>query len=350
MRAAALAALSLTAALTACNEPSAPETDLAAARKPVRQITVTDLQFPGDGAAWDINNAGQIVGDADQFGVWRKGSFHSLALPPNWVFFRAAAVNASAAMVGEGVREGQQGHALLWDNGRLHDLGVLPGDVNSEAHAMNARGDIVGVSRPEQADRDHAVLWRKGQMIPLGALPGDIASEAWGIDDAGRVVGESRPQPWPSTWRPFMWKNGVMTELTELKQPDVAFSYTRDGIVAWKCPDPAGAPKSARRVGVITYIPCPTNAAERKADVLIVDIEDINSSGQAVGTLAVGVWDGEDIRYQVHAYLWWGKERFVLPPMAGQPEVSMEPHAINDRGEIVGHSSITVGATLWTIR
>src|SRR3954453_1993002 len=254
MRTVLLGVLGAAAILTACSEPSAPTGDVMAARQSVRQLTATDLQFPGDGAAWDNNNRGEIVGEADVFGGWRRGQFQPLTLPPHWAFFRAAAINASGAIAGEGVREGQQGHAVLWDNGRLQDLGVLPGDVNSGAHAINARGDIVGVSRPEGADEfNHAVLWRKGQLIALGTLPGDIGSEAWGIDDAGRVVGESRPQGSPSTGRPFMWKNGVMTELTELKQPNVEFTYLRDGIAAWKCPDSGSAPKSVRRVGVITY-------------------------------------------------------------------------------------------------
>jgi hypothetical protein len=133
-----------------------------------------------------------------------------------------------------------------------------------------------------------------------------------------------------------------MTELTELEQPGIGMSFTRDEIAAWKCPDLAGAPKAARRVGVITYIRCPT----RSPDEQIVDIEDINSSGQAVGEV-VRVEPGVGI-VGADGYLWSGGERTVLPEVAGQPAGNVEPHAINDRGEIVGHSF--VGATLWTIK
>jgi probable HAF family extracellular repeat protein len=346
MRKVALGILGTAAILTACSEPLNPTENVMAARQSVRGITATDLTFPGDGQAYDNNNRGEVVGEADIFGVWRRGEFQPLALPPEWDNTSQGAINSSGAIVGWSVREGQQGHAVLWDNGRLQDLGVLPGDVNSEAHAINARDDIVGVSRPEGADElNHAVLWRKGQLIALGTLPGDIGSEAWGIDDAGRIVGESRPQGSPSTWRPFMWKNGVMTELTELKQPNVGFTYLRDGIAAWKCPDAGSVPKSVRRVGVITYIPCPTNAAEQEVGDVIVDIEDVNSSGQAVGI----VWSrGDNDSWQTHGYLWSGGERILLPPVPGHPDVGIEPHAINDRGEVVGHSS--VGATLWKLR
>jgi hypothetical protein len=121
-------------------------------------------------------------------------------------------------------------------------------------------------------------------------------------------------------------------------------------VVAWKCPNASGDPtaKATRHVGVITYIPCPTDAADQSAAVLFVDIEDINSSGQAVGMVWRGVGEDDDFRWDVRGYLWSGGERFLLPPVAGQPDVAIEPHAINERGEIVGHSS--VGATLWTVR
>ncbi len=352
MRRAALNVLAMLVALTACSETSAPTGDLAAAptealaasRKSIHQITAIDLEFPGDGQAYDINNRGEIVGEADVFGEWRKGEFRPLPLPPEWDNMSGEAVNSSGAIVGSSVREGQQGHAVLWKNGVLHDLGVIPGDVNSDAHAINASGDIVGVSTATGGDLfAHAVLWHKGQLIPLGTLPGDLASEAFGIDNAGRVVGESRPQGSPSTWRPFVWDHGVMTELTELEQPGVGFNYIRSGIVAYKCPDEAGVAKAnlTRSVGVITYIPCPTESP----DEVFPDIEDVNSSGQAVGTVLRRV----DLdHFESHGYLWSGGERILLPPVASQPDVGSEPHAINNRGEIVGHTS--VGATLWTIR
>jgi probable HAF family extracellular repeat protein len=259
------------------------------------------------------------------------------------VLGRPQAINSSGVVVGWAVREGQQGHAFMWDHGKLQDLGLLSGDVNSEAHAINAKGDVVGVSRPQGADEfNHAVLWRNGQLIALGTLPGDVGSEAWGVNNRGQVFGESRGLP--STSRPFVWDHGLMTELTELKQPGVGFSFTRDEIVAWRCPDTAEdvAAKTTRRIGVIVYIPCPTKFSEEEA----VDIEDINGSGQAVGM----VWRRVGPHLQVRGYLWSGGERIPLPPVSGQTDSTTEPHAINDGGEIVGNSPGGTGTTLWTVR
>jgi len=227
-------------------------------------------------------------------------------------------------------------HGILYEGGFLHDLGVLPGDAGSEARAINARGDIVGISLTSEL-LEHAVLWRKGQIIALGTLPGDVSSAAWGIDNAGRVFGESHPSEFET--RPFLWQDGAMTELSELEEPGVGFSFTRDEIAAWKCPAAKAGPHTSQRVGVIAWVPCPIESP----DELIPDIEDVNASGQAVGTVLRRL----DLDHlESHGYLWSGGERILLPPVAGEPDVGSEPHAINYRGEIVGHSS--VGATLWT--
>jgi probable HAF family extracellular repeat protein len=337
MRKTVFTVLTMLAGLTTCSEPSDPTDGFEAVHKSVHRITAIDLQFPGDGAAFDNNNRGEIVGLADVFGVWRKDQFQPLPLPPDWDGVTANAIDASGAIVGVSVQEGQPfAHGILYEDGVLHDLGVLPGDAGSEARAINAGGDIVGISITSDL-LEHAVLWRKGQIIALGALPGDVSSAAWGIDNAGRVVGESRDANANS--RPFVWHNGVMTELTQLEQPGIGLSFTRDEIAAWTCPDAKAGPNASHRVGVIAWVPCPIESP----DELIPDIEDVNASGQAVGTVLRRL----DIDHLAsHGYLWSGGKRILLPPVAGEPDVGSEPHAINDQGDIVGHTS--VGATLWT--
>jgi probable HAF family extracellular repeat protein len=341
-------ALGVLALLVACSEPyDAPE-DLLASKRSRFQATVTDLVTPGAqrSRAEDINARGQIAGEVEVPGfravTWLKGTMTDLGVPPGYVYGQPQAINSAGTVVGwaQLQGEGDQGHAFAWEHGLKRDLGVLPGDVNSMAHAINSAGDIVGVSTKARLNTERAVLWRKGEIINLGTLTGDIASEAFGIDAAGRVFGYSlRPT---FDWRPFMWNRGVMTELSGLDQ----FSITRRGdIVAWKCPDEAGDPgaKSTRRVGMITYIPCP----KQESDDLI-DINDINSSGQAVGALyrrqiPFGAW-------RMRPFLWSAGQSTPLPLLSGDPEG--EANAINERGQIVGLSSSgpTLRGVLWTVK
>jgi len=351
MRTVLFKALSMLAVLAACSEPSAPTGDLVASRKSVRHVTLTDLGTLGGptSRAADINARGRIVGDAQlpstaiRAVAWENGSIVDLGLASGYVLGIAEAINASGSVVGWAVREGDQGHAFLWDRELKRDLGVLPGDVNSEAHAINAAGDIVGVSTAGRLNTEHAVLWHKGQMIGLGTLPGDLASEAFGIDAAGRVVGYSlRPT---LTWRPFIWDRGVMTELSGLDLPGIGFSVTRRGdVVAWKCPDVAGDPnaKATHRVGVITYIPCPKEESDD-----IIDINDINSSGTAVGALYHRETPEE--AWRIRPFVWSGGQSTPLPLLPGDPDG--EANAINERGQIVGisFSGPTLRGVLWTL-
>jgi len=317
----------------ACADPVGPAGALEASRRSVHEITAIPLAV--DGQLYDNNNRGQVVGAFDVFGVWRSDQLRPLPLPTGWDGVSGNAINSSGDIVGTSVQEGQPfAHAILYEHGVLQDLGVLPGDVSSEARAINARGDIVGISITS-ALLEHAALWQEGHIVALGTLPGDRSSAAWGIDNAGRIWGESRPSQFES--RPFLWHDGVMRELTELEQPGVGFSFTRDEIAAWRCPDPANKAKPRPREGVIAWVPCPIESP----DEVFPDIEDVNSSGQAVGTVGRRL----DLdRKEFNGYLWSGGKRLLLPAAPG----TAEPRAINDRGEIVGNSS--VGTTLWTIK
>jgi probable HAF family extracellular repeat protein len=320
----------------------------------VSDVTITNLVTPGGqrSRADDINARGQLVGLIERPGaavpfaavMWDKGRAEDLGLPPGYAFGATEAINASGTTVGWAVREGDQGHAFLWDHGLKRDLGVLPGDSNSTAHAINAAGDVVGVSTAGRLNTEQAVLWHKGKILGLGTLPGDIASEAFGIDAAGRVFGYSlRPT---FTWRPFIWERGVMTELAGLDQPGVEFSITRRGdVVAWNCPDDAGGPKAraTRRVGVITYIQCPKGESDD-----IIDINDINSSGQAVGTLYRR--ETPDGAWLSRPFVWLAGQSTPLPLLSGDPQG--DANAINERGQIVGisFSGPTLRGVLWTLR
>ena len=134
-----------------------------------------DLGALGQGltssVAYDINNAGQVVG--------RSFSADPPIFPPTDPEYRS--------------------RAFLWSPGQgMVDLGALSGGY-AVAYAINEAGQVVGkswlstVSPPPYGQDLRAVLWTPGQPIrDLGGLwSGPHLSAAYGINDAGQVVGES---------------------------------------------------------------------------------------------------------------------------------------------------------------
>lgn len=118
-----------------------------------RVITDVDNNIVGywQSTANDINNAGQIIGQAE----YETGL-----------------------------------HATLWDNGSMLDLGTLAGSDTSNAYKINEAGMAVGDSN------DHAVSFHAGQVLDLNLLVdpallagGWILSKATDINELGWIVG-----------------------------------------------------------------------------------------------------------------------------------------------------------------
>ena len=157
------------------------------------------------GEARDINNNGTIVGTNGFFqqnGV--QGSLERLipseAVDPN-------AVNELDQVTGNsGSRSSSQNvRAVTWINGAITLLPVTPDVVESFAKDINDGGSVVGEVHSGDFLVTRAVMWQGGVMVELGNLGGTRAS-AEGINNRGQVVGRSNG-------RPFVWQNGVMTDL-----------------------------------------------------------------------------------------------------------------------------------------
>ncbi len=147
-----------------------------------------------DGAAFAINDSGQVVGASGNC-----TTFGTISL-----------VNLSPL------------HALLWQAGTVTDLGTLGGTGHGngiEAVDLNNKGQVVGNSDLAGDTNFHGFLWTQGTgMQDLGTLSGDVNSLAIGINDAGDLVGVSLDAKFNP--RAFFWRNGVMTDLNSLAPAD----------------------------------------------------------------------------------------------------------------------------------
>jgi probable HAF family extracellular repeat protein len=109
---------------------------------------------------------------------------------------------------------------VLWYKGSVTDIGNLGAPWWNTPTAINQRGDIVGFAGDPafpEGDILHAFIWTKrGGIQPLGALPGHVHSEAYGINQRRQVVGVSCDANFVDC-RAFIWQDGVMTDLNNLK-------------------------------------------------------------------------------------------------------------------------------------
>jgi probable HAF family extracellular repeat protein len=113
-------------------------------------------------------------------------------------------------------------HAVLWQNGKVFDIGDLGAEFWNTPTAINQRGDVAGFAgTPGDPDGNvlHAFIWTKRDGIrALGELPGHVYSEASDINERRQVVGVSCDADFADC-RAFIWDNGIMTDLNDLKAP-----------------------------------------------------------------------------------------------------------------------------------
>jgi probable HAF family extracellular repeat protein len=224
--------------------------------------TIRDLGTLGgdNGKAHDINNLGQVVGEAgfdlddwyySHAFLWDEGTGmidlgtlggnSSEALAINDLCqvvgisgiepygYRAFLWEATSGMTnlgileardinnaGEIVGEGGSNRAVLWKNGEITDLGTLGGGL-SYANAINEPGQVVGWAETSTGNNS-AFLWDEGMgMTNLGTL-GGFLSEALDINDQSQVVGRSYLET--GEMHAFIWEDGPgMIDLNDRLRP-----------------------------------------------------------------------------------------------------------------------------------
>ncbi|WP_010248858.1 dockerin type I domain-containing protein [Acetivibrio cellulolyticus] len=161
----------------------------------------------------DINNKGQIVGDAlieETEGVDRqRRSF----LYENGVFTDLGSLNSKAKKVsfpGNSI-ESELNYLACRENVWYRDT-----FGRTDAEAINEKGQIVGSSYiGDDSITKHAFLWENGVMKDLGTLGGqNNNSYAYDINNEGVIVGGSGSSI--ETFHPFLWKDSVMTNLSDV--------------------------------------------------------------------------------------------------------------------------------------
>ena len=166
---------------------------------------------------------------------------------------------------------------MLWSGGAITDLTPdLPANQGGAATAINEVGQVVGQhlkplrfsgrtasarrsesGRRQQRGERHQrqrrsrrrvlttdmtplglmqrpFVWQNGVMTDLGVLPGDEDGRASAINNAGQIVGSSGrtdPDTYESFYRAFIHANGVMTPLPVPSPEAYASDINENGVV-----------------------------------------------------------------------------------------------------------------------
>ncbi|HMI94344.1 MAG TPA: hypothetical protein VK509_23390 [Polyangiales bacterium] len=149
--------------------------------------------------AFDINNAGQVVGDivlgnievtGPQGFVWQGGEFRYLPHPDGYLYSTAVAINERGRIVGWS-GDGSRTTAVSWSGEGVDVIAALPGDESNQALDVNDAGQVVGWSGAVSQSR--AFSWKAGVATDLNSvLPIDtdwILLEASDLNNRGMIVG-----------------------------------------------------------------------------------------------------------------------------------------------------------------
>jgi probable HAF family extracellular repeat protein len=218
------------------------------------------------------------------------------------------------------------------------ELGHLGGSY-TQPLAINDRRQVVGVSAAADGF-SHPFLWQQGVMTDLGLLPEGISASAEDINAVGDVVGAGTAESFPYQPHAILWRRGQVIPLALLPGGSYsqAFAINDWGLIAGAADDGVSTHATVWWAGTpipLEGLALPTGDSGGWAT-------DVNNLGQVVGSAYV---DGPHTR----AVLWQAGRAIDLGTLPGDDH--SQALAINDRGQIVGLSAnieaSTMRAFLW---
>jgi probable HAF family extracellular repeat protein len=250
-----------------------------------------------------------------------------------------------------GIGFGQQARAFLWEHGHMHDLGTL-GGPDAFAIDINDQEQVLGYSfinsTPDATTgipTGDGFLWEDGKMIDIPDPLGGTQVSPFYLSNKGEVVGSvDLPGDIPGQ-EPFLWSNGVFTDLGTLGG---AFGYARKINDAGQIIGDATFAGAVPVNGLLTLDHAVIWQSGEKVDLGTVGSDacsqgfDINSQGQAVG------WSGACDQSVLRAALWEkGGPMVDLNTLISSDTGIYVFFAvnINDRGEIAAAGVLPNGET-----
>jgi probable HAF family extracellular repeat protein len=263
------------------------------------------------------------------------------------------------------------GDAFQYTNGVLTDLGRLPGGIDSQANWISGNGLIAGLGDNGQLDplagfpiaQSHGLLWENGIMTDLGSLPeggylvfpGAVNNQAEVVGFAQNTVPDPNSMGFPgygTQTRAFYWRNGVMRDLGTLgtgTDAIAALINERGQVVGWSYTN-----SSPTGVSDCTYYGLALTTGsflwDRKSGMRDIGglggtctvAQDFNDRGQIVGGSSL---TGDST---VHAFVWnaaTGVTDLLDPADSSYGYASGE----NDHGDVAGGvcDAVTCYAVLW---
>lgn len=144
-----------------------------------------------------MNNRGQIVGYSDvtnletQAFIWdREHGMKKIGAQGQWKSSSANDINEKGKVVGSGFAPGISSEiAFVWDKENGVKNLETPAGYSSIAKYINDKGQIAGEIYKEGTTEVRGVTWENGQMKDLGTL--GCCTSVTGINNRGQITGES---------------------------------------------------------------------------------------------------------------------------------------------------------------